>query len=78
MVDFFLAYLHYPDLFALFIKLFGIVLSFLFALYAFVITRQVDVLIKTIQIHDNGILKLASMAQLILSLILLVYGILIL
>lgn len=78
MFDFFLLYLHYPDLFAMFIKLFGIVLSFLYVLYAFVMVKQVEVLIKTIQVHDNGVLKLATLVQLILSLILLAYGILIL
>lgn len=78
MIEYFLLYIHYPNLLAMFIKLFGIVLSMLYFLYAFVMSRQIIVLIKTIQIHDNGILKLAGMVQVILSLILLAYSILIL
>lgn len=78
MIQFLLAYLHYPDFVALFIKLFGIVLSLMYMLFVFVMSKQIEMLIKAIQIHDRGVLILAGKVQIILSIILFLYSILIL
>ncbi|OGK27965.1 hypothetical protein A3D80_04050 [Candidatus Roizmanbacteria bacterium RIFCSPHIGHO2_02_FULL_40_13b] len=78
MIGFILAYLHYPNLLSVFIKLFGITLSMLYILFSLVIIRQISQLRVSIEVHDNGLLDLLGKIQLIFAIILFIYSIIIL
>ena len=78
MIGFILAYLHYPNLLSVFIKLFCITLSMLYILFSLVIIRQISQLRVSIEVHDNGLLDLLGKIQLIFAIILFIYSIIIL
>lgn len=60
------------------IKIFGIVGSFIYLFFAIVVIKQVQVMKKTIEIKDGGLLSLAAFIQLILTIILILYSLFIL
>jgi hypothetical protein len=60
-----------------FFKLFGLVFSMMFFVFTLIINRQVSIMLKVIQVVDDGPLKRQTVIPLI-SLILLLVGVLVL
>lgn len=63
---------------AIFIKLFGIVLSFVYVLFSIVFVRQIGVMKKVVEIEDKGLLTLSGTIQLLLAATLFFYSLFIL
>jgi hypothetical protein len=60
------------------IKLFGIVFSFLFFIFALVLIKQVQVMGRTIRIKSSGIVVGLAIFQFLLSVVLVLYSLFIL
>ena len=58
-----------------FIKAFAVVLSFIYLLYAIVITRQVGVMNRTLRTPLGGLLTFISFLQVIIALGLVIYAV---
>lgn len=58
------------------IKILGIIGSLFYLFFAIVLLRQTQVMKKTIEINDRGLLFLAAFIQLLLATILLLYSLL--
>lgn len=74
ITDFFQA----ANLFNLLIKVGGIILSFIFMIFAWVMVKQVRLMRELVQMYDGGWLLLVARVQLIIALILFIYAIFIL
>jgi hypothetical protein len=62
------------DIISLFIKLFGVVLGFLYLFYSLVIVRQVSVMRHEVAIQDGGLLLMVSYVQVFLALVVLIFA----
>jgi len=73
MVQFFQS----TTLFNFFFKAFAITLSFIYLIYAVVIFRQTQIMLRTLIFKNNGVISLISFIQIILAvlLIILAFGI---
>jgi hypothetical protein len=60
------------------IKLFGIVASIFYLLFSLVVLKQVEVMRKTIEIHDHGLLLLAAFIQLLMAGVLIFFSLFVL
>lgn len=60
------------------IKVFGMVAGLFYLVFAIVIIRQVQVMKKTVEIHDFGLLLFFSLIQLSLAIVLFIFSIFIL
>jgi hypothetical protein len=60
------------------LKLLGIITAIIYLCFATVVIKQVEVMRKSIEIEDRGLFLLAAFVQLILSVILLFYSLVIL
>ncbi len=65
------------NLFSLFFKAFAITLSFIYLIYAIVIYRQTQIMLRTLIVKNNQIILIGSFIQIIIAilLILLAFGI---
>ncbi len=63
---------------ALFLKLFGIVLGFLYLFFAWVLIMQIKSLEKTVDIDDDGLLILLARIQLVLAVVIVLFALFIL
>jgi Family of unknown function (DUF5657) len=58
----------------LFLKLFGVVIGFLYLFYALVIVRQVGLMKTVVTIHDGGVLKILAFLQVLLALAIVIFA----
>ncbi len=78
MPDSLFSFLQGSSIGSFFIKAFGITLTGLFLAFSFILKRQVGIMRKTIMLKDNGLLDVYVMVQLVISLVLFVYALVIL
>lgn len=62
----------------IFLKLFGVVLGFLYLFFAWVLIKQIQSLEKTVDIDDDGLLILLARIQLVLALVIVLFALFIL
>lgn len=72
------AELNFGIFLSLVIKLFAIVSSLLYLFFSIVIKKQVQIMKRTVEIQDRGLLLLTGYIQLILAIILVFYSLFIL
>ena len=60
------------------LKFTGILVASLYVFFALVIIRQIGAMKKVVELHDNGLLLLASYIQLIVAIVLLLYSLFVL
>ena len=63
---------------AIFLKLFGIVMGFLYMFFAWVLIKQIRSLEKTVDIDDDGLLVLLARIQLVLAIVIVLFALFIL
>lgn len=59
---------------SLFLKLFGIVIGFLYLFFSLVIVRQTGLMKAVVAVHDAGVLKLLAYLQVILALCIVIFA----
>ena len=74
----FLDFFNQQQIFGIFLKLFGVVVTLLYLFFSIVIVRQVKVMRKLITFEDRGVLELGAYTQIVLAAILVVYALIIL
>lgn len=58
----------------LFLKLFGVVIGFLYLFYSIVIVRQVGLMKTVVTIQDGGVLKILAFLQVLLALAIVIFA----
>ncbi len=71
-------FLQSGNLFALFFKLFGVVLGGLYVFFSVIMIRQIKAMQRVVRVRDNGVLRFLSYVQLVAALIILIYALFIL
>lgn len=66
------------NLLQMFLKLFGIVMAFLYMFFAWVLIKQIQSLEKTVDIHEDGLLILLARIQLVLAIVIVLLALFIL
>lgn len=66
------------NLLAIFIKLFGVVLSILYMFFCIILIRQLATMRKTLSIHDGGVLDIVAYIQALLAAFLVFYALFVL
>ena len=66
------------DLVGFFLKLFGIVLGFLYVFFSLIIVKQVRSMEKVVTIQDNGLLMMMAYLQVVLALLVVGFALVIL
>lgn len=65
-------------IFGIFLKLFGVVIGFLYLFFSLIILRQIDVMRKTVTFEDGGKLELGAYVQIVLATVIVVFALFIL
>jgi len=66
------------NLLQMFLKLFSIVVAFLYMFFAWVLIKQIQSLEKTVDIHEDGLLVLLARIQLVLAIVIVLLALFIL
>ena len=74
----FFKFFNSPALLGLFIKLFGVVIGFIYLLFAGIMIRQVSSMKEAVNIKDQGALRLAAFIQLGFAVLVVFYALVVL
>lgn len=69
-----LNFFQFSNLFDFLFKAFAITLSFIYLIYALVIFRQTQIMLRTLIIGSSGIILIVSFFQIILALLLIIFS----
>lgn len=73
-MDIFSAFSNPSQVIALFVKLFGIVLGFLYIFYSLIVVRQVMVMKKEVSFNDSGLILTIAYVQLFLAMVIAIFA----
>ena len=73
-----IGFFNQQGIFGIFLKLFGVVIGFLYIFFSVIILQQVKIMRQAITFEDKGILELGAYTQIVLAVIIVVFALFIL